>query len=99
MSRRFAARSLAVRTLILGLINAAAVIVMAMLTMGLAYRRNVVAFLQAPVRERILSISRKISLDLLENNSESWDALLERDAKGTPFQFVLLDSNGDQVAG
>lgn len=91
--------SLTARALLLGLINAGAVLCLALITMGFAYRRNFVDFLNAPIFNRIVDASRKISLDLLENDSESWDDILAREAEGTPFQFVLLDSSGGQIAG
>lgn len=92
-------RSLATRALLLGLINAAVVLALAFVMMETAYRQGLVDFLLAPVRERILSSSRSISLDLLENDSESWNRILKREAQGTPFQFALLDNEGKQIAG
>jgi two-component system sensor histidine kinase CpxA len=92
-------KSLATRALLLGLINAAAVLALGLVTMEAVYHRGFVDFFQAPVQERILSISRSISLDLLENDSESWNLILKREAQGTPFQFALLDNEGRQIAG
>jgi two-component system, OmpR family, sensor histidine kinase CpxA len=92
-------RSLATRALLLGLINVAAVLALGLVMMEIAYHRGLVDFLQAPVQERILSTSRSISLDLLENDSESWNRILKREAQGTPFQFALLDNEGKQIAG
>jgi len=92
-------RSLATRALLLGFINAAAILALALVTMETVYHRGLIDFLEAPVQERILSISRSISLDLLENDSDSWDRILKREAQGTPFQFALFDSDGRQIAG
>jgi two-component system sensor histidine kinase CpxA len=92
-------KSLATRALLLGLINVAAVLALGLVMMETAYRRGLIDFLQAPVQERILSTSRSISLDLLENDSESWNRILKREAQGTPFQFALLDNEGKQIAG
>jgi two-component system, OmpR family, sensor histidine kinase CpxA len=92
-------KSLTTRALLLGIINAGVVLVLCLLMMKLAYHRGLVDFLQAPVQERILSTSRSISLDLLENDSESWNRILKREAQGTPFQFALLDNEGKQIAG
>lgn len=94
-----APKSLATRALLLGLINAAGVIILVIVTLEIAYHRGLVDFLQAPVQERILSVSRSISLDLLENDSESWNRILERESRGTPFEFALLDNHGKQIAG
>jgi two-component system, OmpR family, sensor histidine kinase CpxA len=96
---KFTPKSLATRALLLGLINATAVLALGMVTMETAYHRGFVEFLQAPVQERILAASRTISLDLLENDSHSWNAILDRSAQGTPFQFALLDNEGKQIAG
>ena len=92
-------KSLATRALLLGLINAVAVLALGLVMMEIAYHRGLVDFLQAPIQERILSASRSISLDLLENDSESWNRILKREAQGTPFQFALLDNEGKQIAG
>ena len=92
-------KSLATRALLLGLMNAAAVLLLGLVTMETAYHRWPIDFFKAPVQERILSISRSISLDLLENDSDSWNVILQRDTQGTPFEFALLDSKGRQIAG
>ncbi len=92
-------KSLATRALLLGLMNAAAVLALGVVTMETIYHRGLVDFFEAPVQERILSISRSISLDLLESGSDSWNTILQRDAQGTPFQFALLDNYGRQIAG
>ena len=60
-------KSLATHALLLGLINAVAVLTLGLVMMEIAYHRGLVDFLQAPIQERILSASRSISLDLLEN--------------------------------
>jgi two-component system, OmpR family, sensor histidine kinase CpxA len=91
--------SLTTRALLLGLINATAVLALGLVMMEIAYHRGLVDFLQAPVQGGILSTSRSISLDLLENDSESWNRILKREAQGTPFQFALLDNEGKQIAG
>ena len=92
-------RSLATQALLLGFINAVAVLALGLVTMQAAYHRGLVDFLQAPVQERILAASRTISLDLLENDADSRNVILARAAQGTPFQFALLDNEGKQVAG
>ena len=91
--------SLVTQALLLGMINAAAVLGLGLLTMESAYHSGLVDFFKAPVQERILATSRTISLDLLENDSRSWNALLTSEAQGTPFQFALLDYEGKQIAG
>ena len=93
-------KSIATRAMLLGLFNVGCVLALGLAMMEVVYHhRGLFAFLQAPVQERILSTSRSISLDLLENDSESWNGILKRQAAGTPFQFALLDSEGKQIAG
>jgi two-component system sensor histidine kinase CpxA len=91
--------SLIVRALALAMLNAIVVLALGLVMMGTAYGRGLIDFVRTPVGDRILAVSRKIALDLLENDSESWDLILERAAQGTPFQFALLDSEGRQIAG
>ena len=96
---RMMPKSLVTQALLLGMINAAAVLGLGLLTMESAYHRGLVDFFESPVQERILVTSRTISLDLLENDSRSWNALLTSEAKGTPFQFALFNYEGRQIAG
>lgn len=92
-------KSLATRALLLGLINALAVLVLGLVMMKAAYHSGLIAFLEAPVQERIVAASRTISLDLLEYDADSWNTLLKREEQGTPFQFALFNNQGDQIAG
>jgi two-component system sensor histidine kinase CpxA len=91
--------SLTVHALLIASLNAGLVLLLGLVMMGTAYGHDLLDFVRAPVGDRILAVSRKIALDLLENDSESWDGLLEREAQGTPFKFTLLDSDGRQIAG
>lgn len=96
---RMMPNSLVAQALLLGMINAAAVLALGFLTMENAYHVGLVDFFEAPVQERILVTSRTISVDLIENDSRSWNALLTSEAKGTPFQFALFNYQGKQIAG
>lgn len=91
--------TLVVRALALAMFNAVVVIGLGLVMMSTAYGRGLIDFVRTPVGDRILAVSRKIALDLLENDTESWDVILDREAQGTPFQFALLDSEGQQIAG
>jgi len=91
--------SLATRAMLLALANALLVLLWGTILIAATYNRNLIEFLRAPVGERILAVSRKVSLDLLENESESWDAILRRESEGTPFHLELLDSHGKRLAG
>ena len=91
--------SLIVQALALAMANAIVVLALGLVMMGTAYGRDLIDFVRAPVGDRILAVSRKVALDLLENDSESWDVILAREAQGTPFQFALLDNEGRQIAG
>jgi len=92
-------KSLATRALLLGLINALAVLALGLVMMKAAYHRGLIAFLEAPVQERIVTASRTISLDLLVYDADSWNLLLKREQQGTPFQFALFNNRGHQIAG
>jgi two-component system, OmpR family, sensor histidine kinase CpxA len=52
-----------------------------------------------PIEDRILSVSRFISFDLLENDSQGWDSILAKYSADTPFQFYLFNGRGRQIAG
>jgi two-component system sensor histidine kinase CpxA len=91
--------SLATRAMLLALFNALLVLLWGTILIAATYNRNLIEFLRAPVGEKILTVSRKVSLDLLENESESWDSILRRESDGTPFRLELLDSHGKRLAG
>ena len=100
MNRLYRLRhTLVVRALALAMFNAIVVLGLGLAMMSTAYGRGLIDFVRTPIGDRILAVSRKIALDLLENDSESWDVILDREAQGTPFQFALLDSDGRQIAG
>ena len=100
MSRFYRLRhTLIIRALALAIFNAIVVMGLGLVMMSTAYSRGLIDFVRTPVGDRILAVSRKIALDLLENDSESWDTILAREAQGTPFQFALLDNEGRQIAG
>ena len=63
----------------------------------LELRMDLGTFVFAPIRDRILSVSRLIGLELPE--TDSWDALLERYSSTYPAQFFLFRDRGEQLAG
>jgi two-component system, OmpR family, sensor histidine kinase CpxA len=93
------AQSLSARIIGLAFLNLALLLVVLAYSVRSIYRTDVGSFVFAPIADRILSVSRFISFDLLENNSESWDSILAKYSAGTPLRFYLFDGKGRQIAG
>lgn len=92
-------QSLSARILGLAFLNLALLVVVLGYSVRSIYRTDVRSFVFQPIADRILSVSRFISFDLLENNSQSWNSILAKYSAGTPLQFYLFDGAGRQIAG
>jgi two-component system, OmpR family, sensor histidine kinase CpxA len=92
-------QSLSARILGLAFLNLVLVVVVMGYSVRSIYRTDVRSFAFAPIEDRILSVSRFISFDLLENDSQGWDSVLAKYSVNTPFQFYLFNGGGQQVAG
>lgn len=57
------------------------------------------SFLLAPTRDRILSVSRLIALELPNKPQADWTPLLDQYSATYPAKFYLFDSHGNQIAG
>ncbi len=91
--------SLSAKILGLVFLNISLILIVLTYSVGLIYRTGVRSFAFAPIADRILAVSRLISFDLLENDSEGWDYILAKYSAGTPLQFYLFDRKGKQIAG
>ena len=65
----------------------------------LQFQLDLGSFLLAPTRDRILSVSRLIALDLPNKPQADWTALLDQYSAIYPAKFYLFDSHGNEIAG
>jgi two-component system, OmpR family, sensor histidine kinase CpxA len=63
------------------------------------YRLDLDSFLLAPARDRMLSVSRLIALELPQQPQSRWEDLLARYSKSAGAQIYLFDDQGTQLAG
>src|SRR6478752_2648247 len=57
------------------------------------------SFLYTPTRDRILSVSRLVALELPNRPQAMWDQALEQYSHNYPAKFFLFDGEGRQLAG
>lgn len=63
------------------------------------FRFELGSFLLTPVRDRMLSVSRQIALELPDVPRESWNQVLARYSGTYATDFYLFDSSGKELAG
>jgi two-component system sensor histidine kinase CpxA len=91
--------SISVRILLLAFLNVLLLVVIFAVFVRIQFRVDLSSFLLTPARDKILSISRLIALELPDNRPETWNQLLERYGSSYPARFYLFTSAGDQIAG
>ncbi len=91
--------SLSAKILLLGLLNLLLLVVVFGAFARLQLRLSLSSFLLTPARERIVSVSRLIALELPDNAPSQWNRLLDEYGKRYPAQFYLFDHTGRELAG
>lgn len=91
--------SLSLKILLLAFLNLVLLIVVFAIFARLQFRLDLSSFLLTPARDKILSVSRLIALELPETPRENWTQLLDRHSSTYPSRFFLFTNNGEQLAG
>jgi two-component system sensor histidine kinase CpxA len=91
--------SLSVKILLLALLNVVLLALVFLLFARLQFRLELSSFLLAPARERIVSVSRLLALQLPDTPPGQWTQLLAQYSTRYPAQFYLFDAEGQQLAG
>ncbi len=91
--------SLSARILLTALLNIILLIAVFLIFARVQYRLDLGSFLFAPARDKILSTSRLIALQLPNTPKTGWDQLLKQHSSGYPAQLYLFDESGEQLAG
>ncbi len=91
--------SLSVKIILLAFLNIALLVCVLAIFARVQLRVDLSSLLLAPTRDRILSVSRLIALELPNKPRSAWSQLLEQSSNSYPAKFYLFDSFGNQLAG
>jgi two-component system sensor histidine kinase CpxA len=91
--------SLSVKIIILALFNVTLLAVVFLFFARLQFRFELSSFLLAPARERIVSISRLLALQLPDTPPASWSQVLSQYSSKYPAELYLFDISGSELAG
>jgi two-component system sensor histidine kinase CpxA len=94
-----ARNSISIRILLLAFLNVLLLVVIFVVFVRIQFRVDLSSFLLTPARDKILSVSRLIALELPDSHPNTWNQLLERYGSSYPARFYLFTSSGDQIAG
>jgi two-component system sensor histidine kinase CpxA len=92
-------RSLSAKILITAFLNLVLLIIVFLVFARVQYRFDLSSFLLVPARDRILSVSRLIALNLEETERPAWDGVLQQYANKYETQLFLFDQRGKQYGG
>ena len=91
--------SLSIKIILLALLNVVLLAIVFLLFARLQFRFELSSFLLAPARERILSVSRLLALQLPDTPQTSWTQVLAQYSAKYPAELYLFDINGQELAG
>ena len=92
-------RSLSAKIFLTAFLNLALLLVVSVIFARIQYRFDLSSFLLAPARDKILSTSRLLALQLPDTPRGSWNELLRQYASRYRTQLYLFDESGAQFAG
>jgi two-component system sensor histidine kinase CpxA len=92
-------RSLSAKILATAFLNLLMLIVVFLVFARVQYRFDFSSFLLAPARDRVLSVSRLIALNLGETPLPAWDQVLQQYASKYEAQVFLFEESGKQYGG
>lgn len=91
--------SLSAKILLLALLNIVLLAFVLVLFARLQFRFDVGSFLLLPGRERIVSVSRLVALQLFDRRREEWTDILKAFERRYPAKFYLFQDDGVEIAG
>ncbi len=83
----------------IGLANLVVLSLLFLVFIRFQLRQEFESFLMATAREKIIAVSRQLTLDLTSAAPELYDALLERYSEMYGVRFLLYGTDGGQIAG
>ncbi|HMJ63010.1 MAG TPA: hypothetical protein VK493_14665, partial [Bryobacteraceae bacterium] len=91
--------SISVKIILLAFLNVLLLGVIVAVFARIEYGVELGSFLYTPTRDRILSVSRLVALELPNRPQATWDQALEQYSQSYPAKFFLFDGEGRQLAG
>jgi two-component system sensor histidine kinase CpxA len=91
--------SLSFKILLVALLNVSLLAIALLIFARIEFRFDLSSFLLAPARDRIVSASSQLALQLLDTDSSSWNTLLAQYHAKYPADFYLFDYRGTELAG
>ena len=91
--------SISVKIILLAFLNVLLLGVIVAVFARIEYGVELGSFLYTPTRDRILSVSRLVALELPNRPQATWDQALEQYSQSYPAKFFLFDGEGQQLAG
>lgn len=91
--------TLSLKILLVAFLNLALLALVLTLFIQSQLKLDLSSFVLTPARDRMLSVSRLIGLQLLSNPQESWTRILNEASASYPAHFYLFDESGEQIAG
>src|SRR4051794_24171626 len=91
--------SLSLKILLLALLNLLLLALVFVVFARLQFSFELSSFLLGQVRERVVSASRQLALQLPETKRQDWSKLLAEHSSRSPWSLYLFDSIGQQLSG
>ncbi len=91
--------TLSLKILLVAFLN---IVLLAGVFLGFArsqFRLDLSSFILAPARDRMLSVSRLIALQLISTPRDSWTQVLDQYSSAYPSRFYLFNESGEELAG
>jgi two-component system sensor histidine kinase CpxA len=96
MTRRF---SLWLKILFVAFLNVFLLLAIFFFVARLQFRMDLSSFLLAPARDRMISVSHLVAMELPNVSRDRWDSLLAQYSATYPAELYLFDRDGEQLAG
>jgi len=96
MTRRF---SLWLKILLVAFLNLSLLLAIFFVVARLQFRLDLSSFLLAPARDRMISVSHLLAMELPNVSRNRWDIVLEQYSSTYPAELFLFDRDGSQLAG
>ena len=91
--------SLSLKILLLALLNLLLLVFVFFVFARLQFSFELTSFLLGQARERVVSVSRQIALQLPETKRQDWNKLLGEYSSRFPADLYLFDANGQELSG
>ena len=91
--------SLSLKILLLAFLNLLLLALVFFVFARLQFSFELSSFFLGQVRERVVSVSRQLALQLPETKRQDWNKLLAEYSSRYPADLYLFDSNGQQLSG